>query len=266
MWEYEKSLPGTTYKTVWDKIFIISVTQTTIGYGDTVPLSHIGRTICVFSGVFGVFLNSYMLLSVTRACELNDRETLFFSSIKYQHLIKHALKPTAILAIQKWWKFMLRRKNKLLRVNQLAIFFIQLEKFSFQRAKLLESKNDSTTDSLNKFTSSTEIKFSSCLRHLDSFANQEKTGLEYVKREYSNLNHLQSIKSRILSMTSIRNNEIKTNSLIVYSGVSKEKMKLLQDRAIKRMRTIKGGSPGNSGNFANYSRDSRTTASVYNKS
>ena len=67
-------------------------------------------------------------------------------------------------------------------------------------------------------------------------------------------------------MTSIRNNEIKTNSLIVYSGVSKEKMKLLQDRAIKRMRTIKGGSPGNSGNFANYSRDSRTTASVYNKS
>jgi len=82
-------------------LWTICITETTVGYGDYVPLSHIGRMISVTSAVYGLFMYSMIIITVNDKVRLNDREIMIFKKMKYKHKIAKFLRPISAKVIQK---------------------------------------------------------------------------------------------------------------------------------------------------------------------
>lgn len=59
---------------LWDSIWCIIITMTTVGYGDVVPSTAPGRIIAIFTAMWGAFLISLMVLSVGQIFALNEKE------------------------------------------------------------------------------------------------------------------------------------------------------------------------------------------------
>ena len=49
----------------WDSAWLCVVTASTVGYGDMVPLTHIGKFIAFFVAIIGSFLIALVVLAVT---------------------------------------------------------------------------------------------------------------------------------------------------------------------------------------------------------
>jgi len=58
---------------LWDSIWCIIITMTTVGYGDVVPSTPPGRIIAIFTAMWGAFLISLMVLSVGQIFALNEK-------------------------------------------------------------------------------------------------------------------------------------------------------------------------------------------------
>ena len=68
----------TTY--FWNNLWLVIVTMTTVGYGDSVALSHFGRLVSVVVMAFGTLLVSLMTASATSNLTLSSKETLLLEA------------------------------------------------------------------------------------------------------------------------------------------------------------------------------------------
>eukprot|EP00277_Geminigera_cryophila_P008636 CAMPEP_0179406256 /NCGR_PEP_ID=MMETSP0799-20121207/780_1 /TAXON_ID=46947 /ORGANISM="Geminigera cryophila, Strain CCMP2564" /LENGTH=213 /DNA_ID=CAMNT_0021177273 /DNA_START=511 /DNA_END=1149 /DNA_ORIENTATION=+ len=60
----------------WNQLWLVTVTMTTVGYGDSVPQTHFGRFVCVWVMIGGAILLSLMTASATGFLILDKREQL----------------------------------------------------------------------------------------------------------------------------------------------------------------------------------------------
>ena len=234
---FEKTVPGIHYHSIWDQFYLISITQTTVGYGDTVAQTHIGRTICVVSGLFGLFLYSYMVLSVNRFTELNRKEKEFYEIATYNYSIKKMLTPSSIILIQRWWRLLLKRKKNTKRFDEFSGFFFQIKHFHNISTKLLQGRNDTFQDCLNHLDKVSCNKLKNSLKYFEPFTKYEKLGHDYVKDEYDILRKMQNIKSLIVNneIFSKSYNTSRKSSIATRSSILKPHIKVLIERARKRM-------------------------------
>lgn len=58
----------------FQSIWVIVVTMTTVGFGDLVPFSYIGRTIIMITSFWGAFLISLLIVSVGKIFELSRNQ------------------------------------------------------------------------------------------------------------------------------------------------------------------------------------------------
>lgn len=57
------------------------ITMATVGYGDFYPETHIGRTIAIFSCIWGNLLISLMVVSLTISTEFNPSQRKAYDNI-----------------------------------------------------------------------------------------------------------------------------------------------------------------------------------------
>jgi len=57
------------------------ITMATVGYGDYYPETHIGRAIAVFACIWGNFLISLMVVSLTISSEFNPSQRKAYDNI-----------------------------------------------------------------------------------------------------------------------------------------------------------------------------------------
>src|SRR3990167_8987340 len=65
--------------TLWNSIWCIVITMTTVGFGDFFCRSHMGRFACVISIFWGIFLTSMMVVTLTNSMSLDAKETRAFN-------------------------------------------------------------------------------------------------------------------------------------------------------------------------------------------
>lgn len=65
--------------TLWNSIWLIVITMTTVGFGDFFARSHIGRFASVLSIFWGIFLTSMMVVTLTNAMMLDAKESRAFN-------------------------------------------------------------------------------------------------------------------------------------------------------------------------------------------
>jgi NhaP-type Na+/H+ or K+/H+ antiporter len=66
----------------WNNLWFIVVTASTVGYGDNVPSTHLGRLISVVVIIMGTIIISMMTAAATEWLILNQQETLLFEHAK----------------------------------------------------------------------------------------------------------------------------------------------------------------------------------------
>jgi Ion channel len=68
--EYYRSINQIDFDNYFQAIWVIVVTMTTVGFGDLVPYSYIGRIIIMVTSFWGAFLISLVIVSVSKIFEL----------------------------------------------------------------------------------------------------------------------------------------------------------------------------------------------------
>ena len=67
MYNIESKVPNTQIKTYLDSLWWCVATVTTVGYGDIVPVSNLGRIVAIFYMFFGISMISLMFFVITNS-------------------------------------------------------------------------------------------------------------------------------------------------------------------------------------------------------
>lgn len=104
---FEKDLGGDS---VWDYIWLAFTTESTVGYGEVYPKTHIGRFIAGIASVLGVFMFSYSVMAVRDLFTLSKEEVKLSGMLNFNKKVHKKLSPKAVELIIKAWKVFQSKK------------------------------------------------------------------------------------------------------------------------------------------------------------
>ena len=70
------------YGHLYNSLWLVIVTMTTVGYGDIYPQTHFGRFFCIMACIIGMLLVSTLVLALSSRLEFTPDEARAFSRIK----------------------------------------------------------------------------------------------------------------------------------------------------------------------------------------
>lgn len=103
-----------THEADWEdyaKVYwFVIVTMTTVGYGDSFPLTLPGRMVSFLLCIWGVFLVSLMVLTLFEILQLSEEETLALQVYRKSE-VKDLLRESSAEVIQNMFKILQNLKN-----------------------------------------------------------------------------------------------------------------------------------------------------------
>ena len=72
------NVSGQNFDSYWNSLWLIIVTMTTVGYGDLYPKSFGGRIIGMIACIWGIFITSYLTVTLTSFLSLTPNESKSF--------------------------------------------------------------------------------------------------------------------------------------------------------------------------------------------
>lgn len=91
---------GSSYQefSLWNSVWYVVITMTTVGFGDFFARSHVGRFAAVLSIFWGIFLTSMMVVTLTNSMTLDAKESRAFN-ILYRIKARKNLEDKATLMV-----------------------------------------------------------------------------------------------------------------------------------------------------------------------
>lgn len=102
---------GQDWTYLWNSMWCTIITMATVGYGDFYPETHIGRIIAILSCIWGNFLISLMVVSLTISSEFNPSQRKAYDNIMKEIGVQEHNKK-AIRVIQSLLKYCVLNKKK----------------------------------------------------------------------------------------------------------------------------------------------------------
>lgn len=106
----EQPWPESDFKYIWNGWWIIAVSMTTIGYGEIVPTTHLGRFVTTAACIWGAFLLSIFVVALIEGVVMEDDEEYGYSKVHEKLFIRGKLRKYAIKFIQRWTRLTLSRR------------------------------------------------------------------------------------------------------------------------------------------------------------
>ena len=173
---------------VWDDFWIVTSTQATIGYGDIPPLT--------FSGQFGMLVNCFcgiVTLGFVNSISQNQLTLSLTECSLYSELLylreKSIHAEPAIVLLQRWWRLMRMRLQKVKHNPVIISFYSFLPKYRGVLTDCQRVKDRRFERQISAFDSSTHSQFRAINEYIapvrDSHAMVTATQiLDILRKEY----------------------------------------------------------------------------------
>lgn len=170
---------------IWDYIWLSFTTESTVGYGEVYPKTHIGRAIAGISSILGVFVFSYSVIAVRNLSTLSDDEAKMAGLIRYNLKVHNKLAPKAAEIIQKYWKSW-RSGKVALRFEAIGL----CKKFTWTRKKYLSQLNLSIEEQLEESSRIMSKNFGSILNVFGNIDKVSGQGRKMITASVGNYKRL----------------------------------------------------------------------------
>ena len=239
---YEQSVPDSPFSYVWNGFWLVSYTQSTIGYGEMTPRTHLGRLAIILSSFIGLFLYSYIVLMVRTNTLLNERQSKLYFAIKHKRVgVKNLIKPATQL-LQRWWVLTMKRKRKSNKIQYIFQFNSALAEFSYQRAKEEQEINPTLNEEIKRISRIPVKRLENLSKSLDPVFESQKVSQLCASKMYGIKRKLAKFNKtlRALCGTNVprqSQNLLGRNSKVCKVGFSTSKvvLKKLRGEAVKKM-------------------------------
>ncbi|CAI2364271.1 unnamed protein product [Moneuplotes crassus] len=137
---------------IWNGMWCILITMTTVGYGDFYPMTYLGRSIGVTACYLGTFLISLAIVSLTISLEFEPTQARAYkNAIRYhQKSLNRKYAATLIQACYKYRFYMSKNHDVSLRTKAEKTYFIKkaIKNFKDQRLRIREMEFTLRTDEM----------------------------------------------------------------------------------------------------------------------
>ena len=189
------------WASIWNGFWCIIITMLTVGYGDFFPQTLLGRVIAVIACLWGTFLISIMVVSLTNSTEFTTQEQKAYDELKSyeQHLhlkqkglflIRRAVKLSRFFIMWENIKSN-KRKYKYKYIKRVDTFKKALNDFRTYRKSVKDKENEICPENiLYALTENLDSKKENLLEmsnvHINSFIEYLKLseGIQEENKEY----------------------------------------------------------------------------------
>lgn len=178
------SVPGNSLDNVWTAYWAVVVSETTIGYGDIVPLTHVSRIIVILTVVSGLAVYSSTILLIRQKLDLSHAQIQLYSAVAFRDQ-SHGLRWPASCLIQRWWRYQMQRFHGLPFFRLLFRLQIQLKVYRVYRNKVNSLQDLLFYDSVRKFGKSMKEQIEISVQNYANIRTIERQCQEINKNEYS---------------------------------------------------------------------------------
>lgn len=125
---HEESVPNSKLN-LWASLWLGAQTQSSIGYGDVLPLTHIGRICCIFLPLLGYFFMSQLVNSLESLLGVTHKEKKIMQKIWDHCVVRLRLEDISAVLIQRRWKLHHNRVHKIFNIHVRLTYISHLLKF-----------------------------------------------------------------------------------------------------------------------------------------
>ena len=229
-------------KNLSDSLFLVIVTETTVGFGDILPSNFISKAICVVSCLSGIFLIALLTISVHTSIDLDQKESEAYNAIKYS-IDSKVLKKQAAKVIQAWWRLHLMRKSKQGRFKLVVHCHLCVKRFKIQRIQVKSMQNSSIQSNIDEVEAASKGNILEFVKELGLVEQYCQDSLRCVRREKRISDKALIFKSKVRDLLFMFDKDHKSendlNLRVFDSNLRKlnsaTQNKKKKDKAVKRM-------------------------------
>jgi len=192
------------YSYIWNGMWLVAITMTTVGYGDFFPKTHMGRFVIILACFWGVFLVSMMVVTLTISSSFEPKEAKAYD-ILFRLNIKEQIKKSSSYIVVLGFRLVgLNINLKKSKITQIAFKEMRLKYRNELQIRLEEFKQ--VKSQLSEY----EISAEELLRQLS----------EKIDKDFDD------IKDILLSLVAIEKqmDEIEKSQAIVISALNESQL------------------------------------------
>ena len=166
---------------LYDGPWVIAITQLTVGFGEIVPITTIGRIVAIGPGVIGVCTLSLVVTYALKLLHMSRPQKQLSEKLYHRRYIQQHLLTLTATFLQRWWRLKLsRRFLDPLRLKKMLLFKLIHDKFREKFAVDLAGPTQEFEGHLNKLQVSIHKQFHDVHKKLN-----EVTGVRTMAGKFS---------------------------------------------------------------------------------
>ena len=216
--------------------WISFTTESTVGYGDFYPHTHIGRIFAGLGSIFGVFIFSYSVTATREFSSLSTEEQKLAAFLRYNYKVHKNLQPEAASLIQRFWN---AKKSK--RLHDFFRFIEFCKEFRQFRLRLhndLSISLEQQLENSGKVMSKNLKQGKEVFNNMEQIEDKSKILISVAHKNYSKLMKIMKLPDQADERNTLK--VFKSNRKSEVSAANTVKMR---KQAVKHLLARKVNSP-----------------------